>query len=53
MSEEERIERAACEIAFHVYGGYPISRDEREKWPTWKRCMEAARSVSGILRNAP
>lgn len=50
MAETEMVERVACQIALTIYGGYHVSRDEREKWPQWKICVECARAAIKAMR---
>lgn len=43
-SQDIEIEQIALEIALSKYGGYYVSREEREKWPAWQECLASARA---------
>ncbi|MBZ9894229.1 hypothetical protein LB545_07710 [Mesorhizobium sp. BR1-1-6] len=46
------LERVACQVALVLYGGYPLSREEREKGLKWAKCLEIARAAIEAMRFA-
>lgn len=50
MGEVTMIERVAREICMTLYGGYPVGKDEREKWPQWATATKVARAAIVTMR---